>query len=52
MILDKVIEALQEAKDHGIHGNRKVIVEQDYNGDTFEVKEINYDNKNITIKIW
>lgn len=51
MTLDELIAILQEAKEHGIQGKRKIIVIDNYSGDGFEVHRVLYDDKNVTIEI-
>lgn len=49
MTLDELIAVLQEAKDHGIQGGRKVILLDSHTGDEVYPIEVLYDNKNIKI---
>lgn len=49
MTLDELIAALQEAKEHGIQGGRKVILIDSYTGDESYLIKVLYDNKNIQI---
>lgn len=51
MTLDELIAALQEAKEHGIQGGRKVIIVDDYSGDEYYALKVLYDNKNAKISI-
>lgn len=50
MTLDEAILALQEAKEHGVQGGRKVLLVDEYSGDCYDVRDIVYDNRNVTIK--
>lgn len=50
MTLDKVIEGLQEAKEHGILGNSRIITEIKDVG-IGNIDKIEYDNRNVTISI-
>lgn len=49
MTLDELIAALQEAKEHGIQGGRKVVLIDSYSGDESYPINVLYDNKNIYI---
>lgn len=49
MTLDELIAALQEAKEHGIQGGRKVILIDSYSGDVSYILKVLYDNKNVKI---
>lgn len=49
MTLDELIAALQEAKEHGIQGGRKVILVDSYSGDESYPLKVLYDNKNVKI---
>lgn len=49
MTLDELIAALQEAKEHGIQGARKVVLIDSYTGDESYPIKVLYDNKNIQI---
>ena len=50
MTLDELIAALQEAKEHGIRGGRKVVLHDKYDGYETDIFQVLYDNKNITIE--
>lgn len=50
MTLDELIEKLQEAKEHGINGKRKVVLKDIHDGYETDIFKVLYDNKNITIE--
>lgn len=50
MTLDELIAKLQEAKEHGIQGKRKVLLVDNYSGDGHCVSNVVYDDKNVTIE--
>ena len=49
MTLDELIAALQEAKEHGIQGRRKVMLRDSGDGYTTDIFKVEYDNNNIEI---
>ena len=49
MTLYELITALQEAKEHGIQGNRKIILRDSGDGYATDIFKVEYDNKNIEI---
>lgn len=51
MSINDVIDLLKEAKEHGVQGKRNVIVIDNYTGDEFSIKDITYDDKNVTMII-
>lgn len=50
MTLDELIAVLQEAKEHGIQGGRKVVLYDNHDGYETDIFQVLYDNRNITIK--
>lgn len=51
MTLDELIKKLQEAKQHGIHGNRNVTVNTSDEEPNYTILGVEYDNRNVTIVI-
>ena len=51
MTLDETIKKLQEAKEHGVQGNRTVIVTDKFEMFNNYIEKVEYDNKNIFIKL-
>jgi len=49
MTLDELIAALQEAKEHGIQGGRKVLLRDSSDVYATDIFKVEYDNKNIEI---
>lgn len=49
MTLDELIAVLQEAKEHGIQGGRKVLLRDLHDGYATDIFNVEYDNKNIEI---
>jgi hypothetical protein len=50
MTLDELIAALQEAKEHGIQGGRKVIIRDKYEEYETDIFRVLYDNRNVKIE--
>jgi hypothetical protein len=50
MTLDELIKRLQEAKEHGILGNSRIITEIKDVG-IGNIDEVEYDNRNVAISI-
>lgn len=51
MTLDELIKKLQEAKSHGIHGNRNVTVNTSDEKPNFTILGVKYDNRNVEIVV-
>lgn len=48
MILDELIEALQEAKEHYVQGKSKVFITKGINGHNIgEIIDVTYNNDNV-----
>lgn len=51
MTLDELIKKLQEAKSHGIHGNRNVTVNTSDEESNYTILDVEYDNRNVEIVV-